>query len=137
RPMPGRVVVRSGPRLMAISGGSLLLPSGLLAAFAPADSLVALVLALILLGIGWNIGLVSGSTLVVQGTQPDTRAATQGSIDVWYQIFGAGAGVVSGILMSAAGFGVLAVVGGILAVIILPTVFLTRKVNTDTAAQQS
>ena len=122
---------------MAISGGIILLVSALLAAFVPANSLVAVVLALILLGIGWNIGLVSGGTLVVQGTQPDTRAATQGSIDVWYQIFGAGAGVVSGILMSAAGFGVLAVVGGILAVIILPTVFLTRKVNTDTAAQQS
>lgn len=132
----GPLVDRIGPRLMAISGGLILLISGLLAAFAPADSLVALVLALILLGIGWNIGLVSGTTLVVHGTQPDTRAATQGSIDVWYQIFGAGAGVFSGLLMSAAGFGVLAVVGGILAIIILPAVFLTRKAYTATQAQR-
>lgn len=133
----GPLVDRIGPRVMATSGGTILLISGLLAAFAPADSLVALVLALVLLGIGWNIGLVSGTTLVVHGTQPDTRAATQGSIDVWYQIFGAGAGVVSGILMSAAGFGVLAVVGGILAIIILPAVSLTRKAHTATGVHQS
>src|SRR5690625_4452126 len=133
----GPLVDRIGPRIMATSGGTILLISGLLAAFAPADSLVALVLALILLGIGWNIGLVSGTTLVVHGTQPDTRAATQGSIDVWYQIFGARAGVVSGILMSAAGFGVLAVVGGILAIIILPAIFLTRKTPADMEAQLS
>lgn len=132
----GPLVDRIGTRVMATSGGTILLISGLLAAFAPADSLVALVLALILLGIGWNIGLVSGTTLVVHGTQPDTRAATQGSIDVWYQIFGAGAGVVSGILMSAAGFGVLAVVGGILAIIILHALFLTRNTRIDTEAQQ-
>lgn len=121
----GPLVDRIGPRPMAISGGLILLGSGLLAAFAPADSLVALVLALILLGIGWNVGLVSGTTLVVHGTRADTRAATQGSIDVWYQIFGAGAGIFSGILMSAAGFGALAVIGGILALIILPAVLLT------------
>ncbi|HLS00393.1 MAG TPA: MFS transporter, partial [Beutenbergiaceae bacterium] len=132
----GPLVDRIGPRIMAISGGIILLASGLLAAFAPADSLLALVIALILLGIGWNVGLVSGSTLVVHGTQPDTRAATQGSIDVWYQIFGAGAGVFSGVLMSAAGFGVLAVIGGVLALIILPAVFLTPQDDTHTITQQ-
>lgn len=133
----GPLVDRIGPRVMAIAGGSILLASGLLAAFAPADSLVALVLALILLGIGWNVGLISGSTLIVHGTRPDTRAATQGTVDVWYQIFGAGAGIFSGILMSATGFGVLAVIGGILALIILPAVFLTPHDHTNKTAEQS
>src|SRR5699024_9952026 len=68
----GPLVDRIGPRIMASTGGTILLISGLLASFAPANSLVALVLALILLGVGWNIGLVSGTTLVVHGTQPDT-----------------------------------------------------------------
>lgn len=130
----GPLVDRIGPRIMAISGGLILMAAGLLAAFAPSDSLVALVIALMLLGIGWNVGLVSGTTLIVHGTQPATRAATQGSIDVWYQIFGAGAGVLSGILMSAAGFGLLAIVGGILALIIVPAILLAPRLHTDANA---
>lgn len=130
----GPLVDKIGPRIMAISGGLILLASGLVAAFAPGESLTALVLALVLLGIGWNVGLVSGTTLVVHGTQPETRAATQGSIDVWYQIFGAGAGVFSGVLMSATGFGIVTIVGGILALIIIPAIALAPRLHARTDA---
>ncbi|OAV62357.1 MFS transporter [Enteractinococcus helveticum] len=130
----GPLVDKIGPRIMAISGGLTLLASGLVAAFAPGESLSALVLALVLLGIGWNVGLVSGTTLVVHGTQPETRAATQGSIDVWYQIFGAGAGVFSGVLMSATGFGIVTIVGGILALIIIPAIALAPRLHARTDA---
>lgn len=130
----GPLVDKIGPRIMAISGGLILLASGLVAAFAPGESLTALVLALVLLGIGWNVGLVSGTTLVVHGTQPETRAATQGSIDVWYQIFGAGAGVFSGVLMSATGFGIVTIVGGILALIIIPAIALAPRLHARTEA---
>lgn len=128
----GPIVDKVGPRAMAVTGGGILLAAGLVAAFAPGESLAALIIALMLLGIGWNVGLVSGTTLVVHGTQPETRAKTQGSIDVWYQLFGAGAGIVSGILMSATGFGTLTTVGGILALIIIPAIALaprTHRVN--------
>ena len=107
---------------MAVTGGGILLAAGLVAAFAPGESLAALIIALMLLGIGWNVGLVSGTTLVVHGTQPETRAKTQGSIDVWYQLFGAGAGIVSGILMSATRFDALTTLGGILAWLIIPAI---------------
>lgn len=123
----GPLVDKFGPRVMAIWGGVILLAAGLFAALAPGESLAAITTALILLGIGWNIELVSGTTLVVQGTKPATRAKTQGSIDVWYQIFGAGAGMLSGIIMNAAGFGMLTIIGGVLAIIILPAVLLTPK----------
>lgn len=131
----GPLVDRIGPRLMAVAGGFILLASGLAAAFAPSDNLGLLVMALMLLGIGWNVGLVSGTTLIVYGTHPDSRAVTQGSIDVWYQIFGAGAGVFSGVLMSAAGFGTLTVAGGILALIIVPAILLAPQAHTTTAAK--
>lgn len=130
----GPLVDKIGPRVMAITGGLILLASGLVAAFAPGESLAALVIALVLLGIGWNVGLVSGTTLVVHGTQPETRAATQGSIDVWYQIFGAGAGVFSGVLMSATGFGIVTIVGGILALIIIPAIALAPRIHARTDA---
>lgn len=123
----GMLVDKIGARMTAMSSGVVLLLSGVIAAFAPSDNLGALILALVLLGVGWNLGLVSGTTLVVMGTRPETRAATQGSIDVWINIFGAGAGAVSGVLMSAAGFGVLSIGGGIVALIIIPALALARQ----------
>lgn len=121
----GMLVDKIGARMTAMS-------SGVIAAFAPSDNLGALILALVLLGVGWNLGLVSGTTLVVMGTRPETRAATQGSIDVWINIFGAGAGAVSGVLMSAAGFGVLSIGGGIVALIIIPALALARQDEAST-----
>lgn len=125
--LTGPIVDRVGPRLTTISAGLILLASGLTAALAPGDSLTALIIALVLLGIGWNVGLVSGTTLVVHGTRPEDRAATQGNIDVWYQIFGAGSGAISGILMSATGFATLAVVGGIIAMIVVPAILIAPR----------
>lgn len=128
----GMLVDKIGARMTAMSSGVVLLLSGMIAAFAPSDNLGALILALVLLGVGWNLGLVSGTTLVVMGTRPETRAATQGSIDVWINIFGAGAGAVSGVLMSAAGFGVLSIGGGIVALIIIPALALARQDEAST-----
>ena len=131
----GPLVDRLGPRITAISGGLILLAAGLVAALAPGESLAAIITALVLLGLGWNVGLVSGTTLVVHGTRPEQRAATQGSIDVWYQIFGAGSGALSGILMNATGFGALTTIGGIVALIIVPAIVLAPRTQpTDTVA---
>lgn len=41
-----------------------------------------LVIALSLLGLGWNFGLVSGSALIVDSTKTSTRAKTQDTVDV-------------------------------------------------------
>ncbi|MDN5912619.1 MAG: MFS transporter [Yaniella sp.] len=123
----GPIVDRIGPRLTTIIAGLTLLAAGLVAALSPGESLAGILVALVLLGLGWNIGLVSGTTLVVHGTHPDVRAATQGSIDVWYQIFGAGAGMLSGILMSVTGFATLTILGGILAMILVPAILLAPR----------
>ncbi len=123
----GPLVDRIGPRLTTIAAGLTLLAAGLTAALSPGESLAGVLVALVLLGLGWNIGLISGTTLVVHGTRPDVRAATQGTIDVWYQIFGAGAGILSGILMSVAGFATLTTVGGIIAMIVVPAILIAPR----------
>lgn len=123
----GMFVDKIGPRLAAVLSGVILLASGLTAAVTSPHSLAALIVALVLLGLGWNLGLVSGTTMVVKGSRPSARASTQGSIDVWVNIFGAGAGLISGFLMSAAGFTTLAVGGGVLALIIIPALALTPR----------
>src|SRR5699024_4471767 len=55
----GPLVDRIGPRLTTITAGLTLLAAGLTAALSPGESLAGVLIALVLLGLGWNIGLVS------------------------------------------------------------------------------
>ena len=91
-PLTGRLVDRVGRTTMAAASGVTLLAAGLLAASAPDDSVVLLALALALLGLGWNFGLVSGSAIITDAVPLETRARTQGLVDVSIAIAGAGAG---------------------------------------------
>src|SRR3954452_752373 len=63
-PITGRLVDRYGPNPIAATGGLSLLAAGVVAATAPADSVALLAVALILLGVGWNFGLLAGTSLV-------------------------------------------------------------------------
>ena len=65
---------------------------------------------------------MAGTTRMVHGPQPETRAKTQGSSNLWYQLFGLGADVVSGMLMNATRFDALTTLGGILAWLIIPAI---------------
>ncbi len=91
-PLTGRLVDRVGRTTMAAASGVTLLAAGLLAASAPDDSVVLLALALALLGLGWNFGLVSGSAIITDAVPLETRARTQGQVDVSIAIAGAGGG---------------------------------------------
>ena len=118
--LTGRLVDRWGAMPMAGVAAATLLAAGLVAASAPGDSTGWLTIALVLLGLGWNAGLISGTTLIVEATEPATRARTQGSIDVLIAVAGAGGGAVSGFVVEAAGFATLAVGGGLLALLLIP-----------------
>ena len=118
----GRLVDRVGRIPMAIAAAVTLLAAGLLGALAPGDSMPLLTLALILLGLGWNFGLISGTALIVDATALETRARTQGTVDVLIALAGAGGGALSGLVVDAASFQVLALGGGILALALLPVV---------------
>ena len=88
----GLLVDRVGRLPMAIAAGTTLLAAGLVAALAPGDSLPLLTLALGLLGLGWNFGLISGTALIVDSTRPRDRARTQGAVDVLVALSGASGG---------------------------------------------
>lgn len=121
----GSLVDKVGTRVVASAGGVVLLVAGLTAAFS--GGVVGLVIALMLLGLGWNLGVVSGTTMVVKGTDVETRAAVQGKIDVLVNLGGAGAGIISGLVMAASSYAVLAIAGGVLALIVVPIVALGNK----------
>ncbi|SHS90598.1 hypothetical protein [Mycobacteroides abscessus] len=65
-----------------------------------------MIVALILLGWGWSLGVVAGSAAVTSAT---TSARTQGRIDAAMSIAGALAGVLSGIVVATIGFKWLAI----------------------------
>ena len=85
-----------------------------------------LILALVLLGLGWNFGLISGTALVIDATVPQNRARTQGTIDVLIALAGAGGGAMSGMVMAATDFAFLSLAGGFLALILVPVVYWAR-----------
>jgi hypothetical protein len=126
-PVTGRLVDRVGRTRVAGAAGATLLLAGGLAAIAPEDSVVLLAIALALLGLGWNLGLVSGTAIVTDSVPPATRARTQGSVDVLIAVSGAGGGLASGLVVAAAGYGTLAIGGGILALAIIPIIALAAR----------
>lgn len=123
----GVLVDRVGRLPMAIASGVTLLAAGLLAAAAPADSLPVLVIALALLGLGWNFGLISGTAMLVDATTPANRAQTQGAVDVLIALSGATGGALSGVVVAGSSFAVLSLGGGILALLLIPVVVWSRR----------
>lgn len=118
----GILVDKIGRSTMAIASGVTLFLSGVVAAVAPGDSLFLMIVALSLLGMGWNFGLISGTALIVDSTEPSTRAKTQGTVDVFMRLGGAAAGALSGIVVAGSGYATLSFVGGILSLILIPVV---------------
>ncbi|MCZ8535288.1 MFS transporter [Psychrobacillus psychrodurans] len=123
----GILVDKFGRTAMAIASGITLLLAGVVAAIAPADSLFLLVVALSLLGIGWNFGLISGTALIVDSTEPSTRAKTQGTVDVFIALAGATGGIMSGLVVAGSSYETLSLAGGILSLILIPVVIWSRS----------
>ncbi|NKY40921.1 MFS transporter, partial [Cellulomonas septica] len=123
----GPLVDRVGRIPMAIASAVTLLLAGVTAALAPADSMPLLVVALALLGLGWNFGLIAGTALVVDATVPANRARTQGSLDVLIALGGAGGGAMSGVVMAATSYATLSLIGGVLSLLLLPVLLWTRR----------
>ena len=125
-PFSGWLVDRFGYLAVAVAAGITLLAAGLIAAWAPVDSVATLVLALVLLGVGWNLGLISGTTLVTNAAPLETRARTQGVVDLGIALAGAGAGLSSGLIIAASSFGTLTIAGALLALLIIPIAAVAR-----------
>ncbi|MBT2580601.1 MFS transporter [Bacillus sp. ISL-8] len=122
----GMLIDKIGRTKMSIAGGVILLAAGVIAAIAPSDSLLLLIVALSLLGLGWNLGLISGTAQIVDSTTPSTRAKTQGKIDVFIALAGASGGAMSGMVVANSSYAALSLVGGLLALLLIPVVMWSR-----------
>jgi MFS family permease len=125
----GALIDKLGRTVMSIASGITLLLAGLIAAFAPGDSMVLMVIALSLLGLGWNIGLISGTALIIDSTNTTTRAKTQGTVDVLIALSGATGGAMSGMIVAGASYLTLSLIGGVLSLLLIPVVLWSRGVR--------
>lgn len=132
-PLTGWLLDRVGRIPLMIAAGITLPASGLIAAFAPADSVAVIAFALGLLGVGWNLGLVSGTAMVTDATRLENRAATQGTVDVGVALSGAGGGIMSGVIVASTSYTVLALIGGALALALIPIIVMTHSAATRPA----
>lgn len=119
-PLTGLLVDKFGRTTMAIASSATLLAAGLVAAFASADSLLLLIIALVLLGLGWNFGLLTGTALIIDSTHPSVRAKTQGTFDVLVALSGAAGGALSGMVVAHSSYTVLSISGAVLSLLLIP-----------------
>lgn len=121
-PLSGLLTDRLGRLPVAAASGAVLLSAGVLAGIAPPGSVLLLSCALVLLGLGWNLALVSGTALITDAAPPDSRASVQGLADVGMSLAGATGGMASGLVVAGGGYPLLAVAAGTLAVAVIPAV---------------
>lgn len=133
----GALVDKIGRIPIAIASGVTLLAAGIVAAAAPTDSVGILVLALALLGLGWNFGVISGTALIVDYAPASTRAKTQGTVDLVIAIAGASGGALSGMVVAASSYATLALAGGFLALLLIPVVAWSRRATDPPASIRS
>lgn len=125
-PITGRLVDRYSPATMTAIGGGVLVTAALTSA-ASGPSTITLGVALVLLGLGWNLALVGGTALVTNLTTLQDRARTQGSVDLGVALAGTAGGLSSGAIVAAGSFEVLGVVTAGLAGLVVVAVVRSRQ----------
>lgn len=119
-PVVGLLVDRIGHRA-TISLGIAIFAGSLATAIFASNSLVGVIVALILLGLGWSFMNVTASALFSTVIADSSRASAQGGADALSNLLGATASFAAGPLMVATSFSVLGIVA---AVLMVPVVLL-------------
>lgn len=126
-PVSGYLVDRFGSAKTAGLAAITLICAGTVAGFAPAHSVVALAGALALLGFGWSLGLIAGTTTVTDAAPIINRAKTQGTVDLFVAVAGAVGGLASGLIVAQTSFPTLAIIGAVTAATLVPILLLGRR----------
>jgi MFS family permease len=111
----GRMTDRWGRGPVIILGSTVSLLSCLLAA--PSIDLLPLLVALFLLGLGWNFAYVAGSALLSDQLSPKERAKTQGFNDLLLNLASAAGQLGSGVVYASGGYGIMGLAAAAMAAV--------------------
>ena len=126
-PLSGRLTDRFGSPVVIAAGLVVLAVASVMAAAAPPDGGTVLFIALFLLGYGWNLGYVAGSALLSSGLNLAERTRLQGLTDAFIWSSAAGASLSSGVVVEAAGYATLGLIGAGLVAIPAIVMFGLRR----------
>ena len=132
-PLSGRLTDRFGSGRVIAAGLAVLAAASILAAIAPPDGGAVLFVALFLLGYGWNLGFVAGSTMLTRGVDGADRTRLEGMADSLIWSSAAVASLGSGVVLAAASYTALALLGVALTIVPL-WLFITRSRGVATAS---
>jgi MFS family permease len=124
-PVVGRFVARVGS-VRAIQAGAVVLGMGTVCAVVAGYVPAMVFLGLFLLGLGWNIGLIGGTTLLTASVPQSARVEAQGTGDLTLSSCGAIAAFLSGFVKQGWGFHVLADLATVLAGCLLVYAWYTQ-----------
>ena len=113
-PVSGALADRYGRLPVIAAAGVALLLAGALAAPTSGHHALPVIAALVLLGIGWNLGLVGGSALLTDSIPLRERARTQGQADFAMGMAGALGAFAAGPVLHGGGFALLGIAGAFL-----------------------
>ena len=127
-PLVGRFADRRGRVESIMLGGCVLVLAGLIAAFSGHNHYL-LFPSMWALGVGWNFGMIGGSTLLTESFPIEQRVQVQGTADLIMSFCGGIAGLSAGFIRKALGFHMLANLGDVAAIIMLVSAFYYLKVH--------
>ncbi len=122
-PVVGWCTDRFGRRPVIVAGAALLLAACALSGRAGHDQ-VRLAIGLTVLGLGWSATMVAGSTLLSESVPAELRVSAQGLSDATMGLAGSLAGALSGVIVQAWGFPILALVA---ALAVTPLILLATR----------
>lgn len=132
-PISGRLSDRYGSVPIIALGLVVTAAAAFLAAVAPPDGGAILFVALFLLGYGWNLGFVAGSALLTTGLTLEERTRLQGVTEALIWSSAAAASLGSGVVVAAAGYATLGLLG--VAMVAGPIVLVLARRSAVSAAQ--
>jgi MFS family permease len=113
--LSGRLTDRLGREQVIMIGAGILLLSGLSAGLSP--QVLPIAVSLFLLGLGWNLCYVGGSTLLTDQLTPPEQSRMQGFNDLFVGLASAIGSLGSGFVFAAVGFQTMGFVGATFALI--------------------
>jgi MFS family permease len=114
-------------RIPTIVVGQLILLGSLMFTGFGSENELAVVIGLVLLGLGWSAATVAGSTLLTESTEVGRRPKVQGISDLLMSGSGATGGALAGVALAFLGYSGLSFVAVALVAIVLVRLFVTRS----------